>query len=91
MAIASDGLLAHSSNAVIAPGENYRFDVRELGGRMPKNDRIRRLVPLFETGRFYLPEETSRSAWCVDYEGRRFNVVSALINDEFCDFPIARS
>jgi phage terminase large subunit-like protein len=69
--------------------ENYRFDVRELGGRMPKNDRIRRLVPLFETGRFYLPEETSRSAWCVDYEGRRFNVVSALINDEFCDFPIA--
>ncbi|MDR1359982.1 MAG: hypothetical protein LBJ82_03280 [Deltaproteobacteria bacterium] len=35
--------------------ENYRFNIIELGGAMPKNDRIRRLVPLFEQGRFYFP------------------------------------
>ncbi|MDR1490664.1 MAG: hypothetical protein LBS65_09340 [Desulfovibrio sp.] len=35
--------------------ENYRFGIVELGGQMPKADRIRRLVPVFEQGRVYFP------------------------------------
>ena len=34
---------------------NYRFNITELGGQTPKNDRIRKLVPLFENRRFYFP------------------------------------
>jgi phage terminase large subunit-like protein len=46
--------------------ENYRFPITELGGPMPKNDRIRRLIPWFEQGRVYLPRSLLKS----NYEGR---------------------
>jgi predicted phage terminase large subunit-like protein len=29
---------------------NYRFDITEVGGQIPKNERIKRLVPYFEQG-----------------------------------------
>lgn len=35
--------------------EGYRFEIVELGGSMAKNDRIKRLVPLFQGNRFYIP------------------------------------
>src|SRR6516165_766264 len=31
--------------------DNYRFEVIELGGRLSKPDRIRRMVPIFQAGR----------------------------------------
>lgn len=34
---------------------NYRFPIIELGGQMAKPDRIRRLIPLFQAKRVYLP------------------------------------
>ena len=63
----------------------YRFPVIELGGAMPKNDRIRRLIPVFEQGRFYLPS----SMPFVDAEGKVRDFVQEFINEEFTAFPVS--
>lgn len=65
--------------------ENYRFEIIELGGQTPKLDRIRRLIPIFQAGRFYLPESLLK----VDYEGRPVDVVQTFLNEEYRSFPVA--
>jgi hypothetical protein len=65
--------------------ENYRFPITELGGPMPKNDRIRRLIPWFEQGRVYLPRSLTKS----NYEGRETDLVQDFIDDEYLPFPVA--
>lgn len=62
----------------------YRFEVTEVGGSQPKEDRIKRLVPYFEQGRVYLPERLMRR----DYEGKMYNAVEAFIEDEYLAFPV---
>ena len=64
--------------------ENYRFEITELGGRLPKLDRIRRMVPIFEAGRFYLPETLLK----IDYEGRHVDLVSSFLDGEYRPFPV---
>jgi len=64
--------------------QNYRFSISELGGAMPKNDRIRRLVPVFEGNRFYLPRAMRRT----DHEGKMVDLVNAFIHEEFLPFPV---
>ncbi len=63
---------------------NYRFDIVELGGATPKLDRIRKLIPLYEQGRMYLP----RSVTYTDYEGQTRNLVSIFIEEEYKAFPV---
>jgi len=58
---------------------NYRFEIIELGGRLSKPDRIRRMVPTFEAGRFYLPT----SLWRVTHEGRREDLVTIFVEQEY--------
>ena len=65
--------------------DNYRFDVIELGGRLSKQDRIRRLIPIFESGRLYLP----KSLWRVTIEGRREDLVTIFVEQEYKPFPVA--
>ena len=65
--------------------ENYRFQVVELGGKLSKDDRIRRLIPIFESGRFYIP----KSLWRVNLEGRREDLVAAFVEQEYKPFPVA--
>ena len=65
--------------------ENYRFDITELGGTMPKLDRIRRMIPIFETGRFHLPEVLRKT----DYEGRVHDLVVDFVEEEYKAFPVA--
>jgi predicted phage terminase large subunit-like protein len=65
--------------------DNYRFDVIELGGRLSKPDRIRRMVPIFQAGRFYLPT----SLWRVTHEGRREDLVTIFVDQEYKPFPVA--
>jgi phage terminase large subunit-like protein len=65
--------------------ENYRFEIVELGGKLSKEDRIRRLIPIFESGRFYLP----KSLWRVNLEGRREDLVAAFVEQEYKPFPVA--
>lgn len=62
---------------------NYRFDITEVGGRMPKEDRIRRLIPLFEQGRFVIQDSISR----ITSEQRRVDVARQFIEDELIPFP----
>ncbi|MBF0529198.1 MAG: hypothetical protein HQK55_07990 [Deltaproteobacteria bacterium] len=64
--------------------ENYRFEIIELGGQMAKNDRIRRLIPLYEFGRVYIPRQILRN----NYEGREVDLTQQFIYDEYNAFPV---
>lgn len=63
--------------------EGYRFTIVELGGQMSKTDRIRRLVPLFESRRFYFPYRLLYSK----SDGSAGDLVADLIS-EYVDFPV---
>lgn len=63
----------------------YRFQIFELAGTMNKNDRIRRLVPLFEQGRIYFPNELVK----FDRQGKRYNLVQDFFEQEYSCFPVS--
>ena len=63
---------------------NYRFKVTELGGAMPKYDRIKMLVPLFAMHRFYLPVALNK----VTTEGEVRDIVRDFVRQEFLPFPV---
>lgn len=64
--------------------KNYRFGITELGGAVPKTDRIKKLIPVFEQKRFYMPKALS----FVDYEGRSRDFVRLFVDDEYKAFPV---
>ena len=66
--------------------EEYRFTITPLGGPMPKNDRIRKLIPLFENHRFFLPPRLIFT----DYQGKEQDLVKLFIDEEFSMFPFAQ-
>lgn len=65
--------------------ENYRFPVTEVAGQMSKRDRIKRMGPLFEQGKFYLPDVLIKE----NSEGLRRDLVQDFIRDEYLPFPVA--
>jgi len=65
--------------------QNYRFQITTLAGSTAKNDRIKKLIPLFEAGRVYLPETCVKR----DYEGNQINITQSFIKDEYELFPVA--
>ena len=64
--------------------ENYRFDIIPLGGTTKKNDRIKRLVPDFEYGRFYLPFHCFHT----NYEEQRLDMTKVFVDEEYEPFPV---
>lgn len=64
--------------------ENYRFNITEVGGSMAKEDRIQRLIPIYEQGRFYMP----RSLHYYNYEKRRVDYIENFLKDEYTAFPV---
>ncbi len=66
--------------------EQYRFEITELGGSLKKEDRIRRLIPLFEQGKFWLPE----SHHYTDHQGQVRDLVKDFIEEEYAPFPVGR-
>lgn len=64
---------------------NYRFPIIPLGGNMPKPDRIKRLIPIFEQGRLFLPD----MCWRVNYEGQQQDLSKIFIDEEYMAFPVA--
>lgn len=62
----------------------YRFHIVEVGGHVRKDDRIGRLMPLFEQGRVYFPEG---GIWHTNSEGKRENLVETFINEEYLTWP----
>lgn len=65
--------------------ENYRFTITELGGSMPKVDRIRRLIPWFEKSRVFLRPQMVKT----NYEGVPVDLTKAFIDEEYRPFPVA--
>lgn len=65
--------------------ENYRFKVTELGGAMPKVDRIRRLIPWFEKGRIFLMPQLMKA----NYEGVTVDLTKTFIDEEYEAFPVS--
>jgi phage terminase large subunit-like protein len=63
----------------------YHFTINELGGPMPKNDRIRRLIPKFEQSSIILPDKLVRK----NYEGRSEDLVGVFLDEEYKAFPVA--
>jgi len=64
----------------------YSFDIIALGGKRAKNDRIRDLVPKFESGEIHLPERLIKK----DYTNESINIIHAFINEEFNPFPYGK-
>ena len=65
--------------------DNYRFNILPLGGSMKKEDRIRRLIPIFEQRRMYLPEALMFKT----YEGKIVDLVRTFVEQEYMGFPVA--
>lgn len=65
---------------------NYRFRIKPLGGSMSKEDRIRRLLPLFEQGRIILPPSLYRTL----YDKSTVNLIDAFVEEEYVAFPVAQ-
>lgn len=64
---------------------NYRFKIKPLGGnKVSKEDRIRRLVPVIEYSRFYIP---SRLIY-IDLEGKPHDLAHELLWEEVDPFPV---
>lgn len=61
---------------------NYRFDIKEVGGKLSKTDRIDSLIPLFESHRIYLPDRIIK----VDYTGSQVDLTKSFI-DEYLSYP----
>lgn len=57
-----------------------------LAGNMRKPDRIKRLVPTFETGRMHLPEALEY----VTLEGIKRDLVKDLVNEEYVQYPFPK-
>ena len=66
--------------------DNYRFPLVELGGSMSKEERIRRLIPDFQMGRWYFPN----TMIYVDSEGRSIDLVKELVESEIATFSRSR-
>ncbi len=65
--------------------ENYRFPIVELGGNMPKTDRIRRLVPVFEQGRVYFPNRLLK----MSTEQTAYDLTNDFYRQEYLTFPVS--
>ena len=64
--------------------ENYRFPITEVAGQTSKHDRIKRLVPIFEQGKFWLPESLFYTNW----ERTTVDLIKAFVDEEFMAFPV---
>lgn len=65
--------------------QNYRFHVTPLPAIGGKNDRIMKLIPLFEEGRVYLPTELIR----FNYKKEVEDLIKIFKNNEYKAFPFA--
>ncbi|MCR4298191.1 MAG: hypothetical protein NUV75_05485 [Gallionella sp.] len=64
--------------------ENYRFQITEVGGQTSKQDRIKRLLPLFEAGRIWLP----KTLHVTDWQKSTVDLVHSFIEEEYMAFPV---
>lgn len=70
---------------MVQAAENYRFDIVPLGGALKKEDRIRRLIPIWEAGRIYMPPTLHRTL----SDGKVVDLIETFLVEEFDRFPVA--
>lgn len=66
--------------------ESYRFTLIPLGGQMSKPDRIARLIPDMENGRWYFPNKILYT----DSRNLTFDLVNEMIRGEMATFPMSK-
>ncbi len=64
--------------------EGYRFSIKTLGGSLGKSERIKRLIPVFEQERMWLPIGCVKTM----HDGRDVDLVRAFRTEEFVPFPV---
>lgn len=64
---------------------NYRFSIVAIGGAAAKEDRIRKLVPVFEQGRFWLPHRLM----FVTRERKVEDLIQIFLTQEYEAFPVS--
>jgi predicted phage terminase large subunit-like protein len=64
--------------------QNYRFEITQVHGITSKPDRIKRLIPYFEQGRFVLP----RTHHYTQYDGKTVDLAHDFIELEYLGFPV---
>ena len=62
---------------------NYRFRLQTVGGKLSKEERVRRLVPWFENRRVWFPKEL----WYTNFENEDLNLVKVFRDEEYLTFP----
>lgn len=67
--------------------DNYRFQITALGGRMRKEERIRRMLPDLESGIWYFPHEL----WVKSVDNKVQDLVQVIIDNEMLPFPVGRN
>lgn len=63
---------------------NYRFKIKKVAGKTAKPERIKRLVPLFEAHRIYLPA----SFHITTVDGETKDMVHEFVEHEYKAFPV---
>lgn len=68
--------------------DSYNFPVIPLGAgqRISKEERIRKLIPVMQNSRFYVPP----TLIYIDSEGRKWDLVNEFIHSELATFPKSR-
>ncbi len=64
----------------------YRFGIKPVGGKLSKPDRIKKLMPLFENGRVFLPQ----TRFYTDHSGETLNLIEVFVEEEYAAFPVSR-
>lgn len=67
--------------------DSYNFNLIPLGGGIAKNERIGRLIPDMQNGRWLFPKG---GIPYTDGRGIRFNLVEELIKTEMMTFPVSK-
>ena len=64
--------------------QQYRFGLVELAGNTPKPDRIKSMIPKWESARMWLPRRLLKRG----YDGRTYDFIQQFRDDEFLCFPV---
>ena len=65
---------------------NYRFRIVEMKGPVRKEDRIRKLIPLFDNHRIYLPKHILYDS----IDGNQYDLVEKFVKEELTVFPVGK-
>jgi predicted phage terminase large subunit-like protein len=66
--------------------EKYRFEIIEVAGKVPKSDRIKRLIPYLAANRFIFPTWK----YYTDYEGTTVDLMEIFREEEYKSFPVSQ-